>query len=73
MNLMDFVSPISSSQHANGLLCDIDYSHTNFKSILDDMSIRSWPKFENFILSDISYCKMYVIMNLIPLGSQITR
>ena len=27
----------------------------------------------NFILSDISYCKMHVIMNLIHFGSQISR
>ena len=45
MNLMHLGSQISRSQHENGLLCDIDYSYTSFKSILDDvMLIRSLPR-----------------------------
>ena len=31
-----------------------------------------YDRFENFILTDILYCKMYVIMNLLLYGSQIS-
>ena len=39
MNLMHLESEISRPQHANGWLCDIDYSYTSFKSILDEMML----------------------------------
>ena len=39
MNLMHLGSQTSRSQHENGLLCNIDYSYTSFKSILDDVML----------------------------------
>ena len=39
MNLVHLGSQTSMSQHENGLLYDIDYSYTSFKSILDDMML----------------------------------
>ena len=42
-------------------------------SIVIAMKSRSWPRFENFIPIDSSYCKMHVIMNLVHLLSQISR
>ena len=41
---MHLVSQISGSQHSNGLLLDFDYSYTSCKYILDNMSIRSYPR-----------------------------
>ena len=41
MNLMHLGSQTSRSQHESGLLCDIDYIYTSFKSILDDMMLMS--------------------------------
>ena len=41
MNLMHLASQISRSWQTNGLLFDIDYSNTSFKSILDDMVLIS--------------------------------
>ena len=77
---MHLVSQISGSQHSNGLLLDFDYSYTSCKYILDDMVlIRSQPKNVGHdldykkSLSGISYCKMYVIMNLMHFSSQISR
>ena len=44
MNLMHFQSEINRSQHENGGLCDIDYSYTSFKSILDDVMLGHNPE-----------------------------
>ena len=45
MNLIHLRSQICKTLHANGLLCDIDYSYTSFNYILDDvMLIRSEPR-----------------------------
>ena len=77
---MHLVSQMSGSQHSNGLLLDFNYSHTSCKYILDNMmSIRSYPRNVGHdldlkqSLSGISYCKMYIIMNLMHFASQISR
>ena len=80
MNFMLFGSHISMSGYVNSLLLVIDYSHPSFKYILHDMMLIGSQTRKvghdlnfKFILSDISYCKMYVIMNLIHMASQISR